>query len=145
TVYNTRVGISGGGVVTGNRVFNCAVYGIDADPAGKVIGNVVYSNGIGINAGNSPLIQNNLIYANTTAGIRISAAYDLQVLGNTIYQPTGDGIRFEGVYSGRIFRLTSNIIQVGSGYAIWLDNEQISGLASDYNTIFTTGAGKFVL
>jgi parallel beta-helix repeat protein len=145
--YGNGSGISvSAGTASGNRVYNNTNSGIDLGSGGIASGNFVYNNTTGILAGgafSNQLIQNNLVYLNSFAGVRITSAYAQQVLGNTIYQPAGDGVRIEGVISGQTKHIKSNIIQVGNGYGIWIDHNIISEVASDFNTVFTTGAAKF--
>ena len=63
-------------------------------------GNVVYSNGVGIRITGGPTAgrtSNNIVYANTTAGILVGAGVSkYQIVNNTVYQPVGDAVRFEG-------------------------------------------------
>ena len=81
------------------------VTGIAALVSSTVRGNVVYSNTIGVQGAHffygSPVdssdlrfsgtIVNNVIYANSIAGILITGAAGGQVTNNTVYQPQGDG------------------------------------------------------
>jgi hypothetical protein len=137
-VYTNTTGISASSsTVQGNRLYNnstVAIYGSGASP---LIGNKVYSNSLGIQTDyyfNAP-IEDNLIYANTNAGILLQSAatYTKVVANNTIYQPVGDAIQLKG--GTQNVTLANNILWVEAGYDIYADSTSQTGLASDYNLL----------
>jgi len=89
-------------LIAGNRIFSNADDGILVTAYGALItGNRIYSNKNGI-AGTLYTngrydIENNLIYANTAAGIDIGGGGNQlpnnKIIGNTIYQSVGTGVK----------------------------------------------------
>jgi Ca2+-binding RTX toxin-like protein len=147
-VYASRIGIiaDGSPLVTENRVYDNALYGIDsindAYYGGSLIAitdNVIYSNATGIYdnryyASTSILFGNNLIYANTTAAISIIGQSGISIVNNTIDQPVGDGIDISGANSGTQIR--NNILVIGTGIGINVAADSENGFASDYNMFY---------
>src|SRR5205823_12136571 len=145
-VHDNAYGIFGGQLVHNNRVYHNSSTGIfNYFPAGAISQNVVYSNNIGIEAIND--VINNLIYANTGAGVEIqSSTYDgfiSHLLDNTIYQPTGDAVQVGFHTPNAVLR--NNVLWVQSGYDISVDSTSQQGFTSDYNILYTSGAGKVAL
>jgi hypothetical protein len=99
--YASRIGIiaDGSALVSENRVYDNAVYGIysinDVFSGGNTIAitdNVIYSNGTGIfddryYATTSVQYTNNLIYANAVAAISLNGNSGVSIVNNTIDQP----------------------------------------------------------
>ena len=84
---------------------------------------------------------NNLVYANTTAELQISGnATALNVSNNTVYQPVGDAIQVLSGASG--VNIENNILEVDAGYDLNVNPASQVGFHSDYNDLYTTGAGK---
>jgi hypothetical protein len=79
-------------------------------------------------------VTDNLIYANANQGILVQNAFQQQIAGNTIYQPVGDGVRVQNSAQGVILR--NNILQVNSGYGIYVVPESQTGFSSDYDLLF---------
>ena len=134
-----------GGVVSGNRVYANSGTGISVDfDDVDVVGNVVYSNeiGIGTHSYYNGVVANNLVYANTDVGIRLDASIQFlgessDVLNNTVYQQEGNAIELGGVPK---VELRNNILWVESGYGIQLGSAAVT-IPSDYNLIYATGTG----
>ncbi len=132
-----------------NRVY--ANTGVGIQDGILIERNAIYSNSIGVQmtyyAGyytGGPTIRNNLIYANSNAGVILSAYYygtTTSLTNNTIYQPVGDAVRLAGT---RYNTLRNNILQVGSGYALSVAADSQVGFDSDYNDFWTTGTGTLV-
>ncbi|MEX0642950.1 MAG: right-handed parallel beta-helix repeat-containing protein, partial [Pirellulales bacterium] len=144
-VYGNDVGILSVGGVMNNRVYQNRGVGIVTGASGRVTGNVVYSNGAGIQVGccgyyNAAELTNNLIYGNTTAGIRAYSGDGLKVINNTVHQPAGNALIFEGETTR--FTMRNNIFSVGAGYAVNGGSFNLLGLASDFNDFYVTGAGQ---
>ncbi len=131
------------GTVSNNRIFDNSVYGIVEEAISNLVDNVIYSNGIGIrvNSSNTETIQNNLIYANTTAGISIYGSSSISILSNTIYQTAGDVLAVtQGTTS---LSVRNNILwdTASGGYDINIDGTSEAGFSSDYNLFYTSGSG----
>ena len=57
----------------------------------------IAGNATGIVAVGGQMIDHNLIYRNTTAGVYVQGAANVRILQNTFYTPAGDNIRVTGV------------------------------------------------
>ena len=148
TVFSNRHGIlashSGSGIIRNNRVFNNTEWGIAGYHDALIEGNTVFGNQYGIGAWNFNLftgdIVNNVIYANTTHGIWFDrGGAGALVKNNSIYQPLGVGIELTNSSSN--VELRNNIIEVQSGAAIVVPTNSQVGFKSNYNLIYTPGAG----
>ena len=62
------------------------------------------------------------------------------VANNTIYQPVGDAIRVQSGSNGT--RLRNNILYVAAGYNLYVTPDSQARFNSDYNLLFTSGAGQ---
>jgi hypothetical protein len=133
-VYGNYDGITGTGVVEGNRVFHNSHYGIAVSGA-SVAGNRVYSNLIGIHANGGGPIDDNLVYANVNQGMLLIGISGL-ISNNTVYQIVGDAIDVQGSPSATI---RNNILWSDAGFDLNVDSSSQTGLNSDYN-LFYKGA-----
>ena len=93
--------------------------------------NVVYSNAIGIRAGDqgySPggTIANNVIYANSQQGFWSLGRPVRKIVNNTIYQPVGDAVRVQEGPVGLMSATTSSGLQ--PGYDLFIDPSSQVGL-----------------
>ena len=130
-----------GGTISDNRVDGNTGVGITS-LGDMVIGNTVYSNAVGINAGYSSYgrVSNNLVYANTTAGIQVNGdVTSLSVVNNTVYQPLGDAVQVLAGATG--VTIENNILEVNAGYDLNVAPSSQVGFKSDYNDLYTTGSG----
>jgi parallel beta-helix repeat protein len=104
-----------------NTVYHQTNYGIQVRRESIARENQVYDNSIGIegiNQSSAPfygLIENNLVYENLVAGIRVhygrpSGSAQPRVWNNTIYQSLGDGLCIQG--SSNTVDVRNNIIRV---------------------------------
>ncbi len=144
TVYDNYYGIGGtssGGLIRGNRVYHNTQIGISVSSYDTPIeGNTVYSNSIGIQSTyHSGPIANNLIYANTNQGILVLQSAP-RITNNTIYQQVGDAVRVQ--QSSSNVTLRNNILWVQAGYDLYVTPDSQVGFNSDYNLLYTVGAGK---
>ncbi len=144
-IWNNVAGMSALEVATpisNNRIFDNSLYGIVEEAVSAIVGNDIYSNGIGIlvNSASSETLQNNLIYANGSAGISINGSNAISILNNTIYQTTGDVLRMTQNSSGISVR--NNILwdAASGGYDINIDGTSEAGFSSDYNLFDTSGS-----
>ncbi len=139
-VYDNWTGIntSGTSPVRENRVYGNVGTGINASN-NPLTANVIYNNPAGIVAtASQALISNNLIYANTTTGIRIPGGGP-DLVNNTIYQSAGTALRLEGSSANVVLR--NNIVWSAGGTGIRISNDSQTGFASDYNLLYATGTG----
>ncbi len=155
-VYGNYNGIQLGtgnssGRSTRNRVYNNSNIGILAQQDSDVRENTVYSNFVGIqgdrisNGTFRGLIENNLVYANSTQGIVVDDAvvsgdFGVRILNNTVYQEVGDAVRIQNTAEG--VQLSNNILWVDQGFAISVSTDSQVGFTSDFNLLFTTGTGQ---
>ena len=146
-VYGNTTGVreaQPGGFVDQNRVYDNSGVGIILDYVAAVLGNVVYSNLLGIETTTyySGQIANNLIYANLNQGVLIESPVTtgIQFTNNTVYQSTGDGLDIEDSTSD--VELRDNILWVFAGYDISVDSDSQQGFASDYNDLLTSDTGQ---
>ena len=66
----------------------------------------------------------------------------MQIAGNTIHAYVGDAIHLSGgAYN---IEIISNILWADTGYDLYVANDSQTGFWSDYNTLYSTGAGKLV-
>ena len=84
-VFGTNVALSN------NLIYGNSAEGVYSGSSGtQLLGNVIYSNGWGIQleAGGNAIVENDLIYNNTTGGIDFQESQlTPQIINNTIYQP----------------------------------------------------------
>jgi hypothetical protein len=144
-VYDNFKGIDiGGGTAAGireNRVYFNETTGIIGRGV-TVERNVVYSNGIGIEATGSVFtLRNNVVYANSTFGIFVQGggAGSRLILNNTIYQTQGAAVRVEAF--SQDVTLRNNILAVTSGVALSVSSDSQVGFHSDDNLFFLSGPG----
>ncbi|MFI5378942.1 MAG: right-handed parallel beta-helix repeat-containing protein, partial [Tepidisphaerales bacterium] len=148
-VYNNYQGIysnSGGTAgITNNRVFDTAGTGIYAANSTTATGNVIYSNVVGLEGDSSPTWSNNLIYAESVAGIWLHSGFSANIFNNTIYLTTGDGIRIEssgGNFSFQHVNIRNNIVWTQNGTDLTVTPQAEINFQSDYNDLYTTGNGQ---
>ncbi|MCA9246075.1 MAG: right-handed parallel beta-helix repeat-containing protein, partial [Planctomycetales bacterium] len=162
-IFNNATGVIAGttvndtpadfGVVTGNRIYNNAIQGILADQGSIITANRVYSNPVGIVAEASNenvvfygLIESNLVYDNATEGIIIRGAgtFDgasTRLYHNTVVQNAGNAIRIQG--ESVDVQMQHNILETdGSGFVFNFDPDSQTGVISDRNLVFVTGAAR---
>jgi hypothetical protein len=125
-----------------------ANYGVGVHGRGQtaVLGNDLYNNGVGIlgERGNTYLwvgtVANNLVYNDGTQGIWIRQGQDAPVTNNTVYEPgAADAVTVDTASTG--VRLRNNILWVMAGHDLNVAADSEIGFTSDYNDLYTTGAG----
>ncbi|MEO1525824.1 MAG: right-handed parallel beta-helix repeat-containing protein [Planctomycetota bacterium] len=153
-VSNGQYGISVGAFsnsasATNNRTYGNSIAGIRAYNISTLESNHVYSNDVGIqyepsNSGNRVVSRGNLIYDNTSAGFRVrQTRTGALLINNTISQPVGRGV--ELIQDSGFTKLRNNIIEVGSGEAIFVDAASEYLVDSDYNVIYVPGPASLGL
>jgi hypothetical protein len=136
-VHGNTTGIhiwQNGGSVFNNRIYNNTTGIVGDDYSSLIRGNVIYSNSVGIDG--SGQIENNLVYANSNQGMAIY--YRSSVINNTVYQPVGNAIEVEW----DDVALRNNIFWVEAGFAVSVLAPAQSTFSSDFNLLYTTGAGQ---
>ena len=135
-------------VVSGNRIFSNANNGITANAyGGTIIGNRIYSNKTGIKSSlynGSIDIEENLIYANTTAGVDLSYGNGSKLISNTIWQSVGTAVKVSGSASN--FNLSDDIIwgDLGTMLSIAADSQAGFKATNDLYWRGTSGAATLV-
>ena len=146
---STGIQVGGSDIASKNRVYDNSTYGILAYYSSQVLGNTVYSNGVGIeaeadtdNAG--PSLTNNLVYANASDGIVVSYCDGEAIENNTVYERSGNALMVEE--DSRSIQLRNNILWVdtasGAAYALYVTDDSQQGFDSDYNDLYATGSGE---
>ena len=130
--------------IVDNTVYHNSGYGIEAQGGTTVTGNTTYGNYVGIAvddsvSGTTALVQNNVVYANTSEGILIENSESGSYVNNTVYQPTGDAI--DVLNNDTNVSLSNNILWTQNGFDIKVDATSEVGFQSDYNDLYTTSAG----
>ena len=130
-------------LIAGNRIFSNTDDGILVTAYGALItGNRIYSNKNGI-AGTLYTngrydIENNLIYANTVAGIDIGGGGNQppnnKIIGNTIYQSVGTGVKLSA--SSVNTTLADNIIWGDLGTLVSISADSLTGFSAGYNLYY---------
>lgn len=145
-VHNNEIGLAGSGSFGGgswgpgepNDVYDNVV-GIHAYDAASVVFNRIHGNATGIQADSEASVHHNVIFRNGL-GVLVDGADAVAISNNTIYTMLGDGVRVENGSSNTALR--NNIIWTEDGYDLYVANDSQAGFDSDYNNLFTTGAGK---
>ena len=75
----------------------------------------------------------NLVYANSSAGILISKPSGELLYNNTVYQLVGDAIRFAASPNATV---RGNILWVEAGYDLNVSADSQSGFVSDNNDLY---------
>ena len=134
-VFRNQTGIEAeNALVERNRVYANAAVGIRATQS-DLIGNVVYSNPVGIRfTGDGKTIRNNLVYASDTTGLLVTGSTGLDIVNNTLFEPTADTLRIEGASSG--VHLRNNILQADNGFAVSVAPDSQGAFTSDNNVFF---------
>ena len=157
-VYGNSTGIDIGGASEGwdgtasdDRVYDNSAYGIQAYANSQVLGNYVYSNGVGIAASSATSgveVVNNLVYANTAAGIEVGQLYTdngTQVINNTVYQVVGNALQVGGTNAAQNVSVRNNILWTQAGYDLDVAANSQQGFTSDYNDLYDTAGGQVAL
>ncbi|MBI5616868.1 MAG: right-handed parallel beta-helix repeat-containing protein, partial [Gammaproteobacteria bacterium] len=148
-VDGNTVGVSGSGILGGTTLDFANVIEHNGTGVAHFSGIIQYSriglNGVGIDVTsdmNGLKIWHDVVYRNTTAGLRISNSQDIRVYQNTFYSATGDNVRIQNVSSN--VELQGNILWAAGGYDLYVANDSQAGFYSDYNNLYKTDAGKLV-
>ena len=146
-LYANYIGIETdytGDTIVGNRLYDNSYAAIEADSNWPVTANDVYSNNIGILLGYdfNGLVDDNLVYANTTDGILVenySSGGGL-ITNNTVYEVSGDAVRLDS--SAFNVKLRNNIVWVQAGYDVYVADNSRTGFNSDYNDLYIGNGGS---
>jgi parallel beta-helix repeat protein len=143
-VYNGVTGVEGGSV-SFSRIYDQSVAGI-VEINQLIQGNVLFGNGVGIEAQGGGTLLNNLIYDDTTTGVMVSSLSATQIINNTIYELTGTSAQSiaDGIddNSSAPVAMENNIVEVDGGYAINVAAAAEAGFQSNYNLLFVAGTGN---
>ena len=144
-VFGNVTGVSGSGQLVSADLDHANL--IEANTTGVSFGGPIRwqriaGNATGIVAVGGQMIDHNLIYRNTTAGVRVQGAANVRILQNTFYTPAGDNIRVTGGASGT--EIWGNTLWTENGYDIYVANDSTRGFFSDYNNLHAGGDGQLV-
>ena len=139
SVHDNDNGISLTALARDNRVYHNTHIGIVTGAGGIIRNNVVYSNAIGIRDYfdgyyNTSQVLNNLIYANSDAGIVVATPYGSGspiITSNTVYQPAGDAVS-ESLPLRRMFNCETTFSGLKAATTLVPADSEI-GFQSDYN------------
>ncbi len=151
--YGVSINYGSGDSIVGNRIFDNANYGMVLNTTNATVSqNTLYSNAFGIQVGGGGnTIENNLIYADTYAGLYLYNAANNTIINNTIYEPTAGSVVYApnpnddlGAvvldYNSTGTKLENNVIVALDGAGVFVANTSETGFVSDYN-LFQTGTG----
>ncbi len=123
------------GTIEGNRIFDNGT-GILSTAFGgttTILRNQIYGNGIGVqtdaNFSSVYDIRQNLIYANTNAGVIVRTSGQVNLIGNTLYQAVGSALTVDNA-AAKVF-LRNNILQSDQGAIV-----TVTGAATVFNSNF---------
>ncbi len=133
-----------GSMVQGNRIYGNGSEGIYTYYGASLLENVIYSNGVGILmvAFGATAIANNLVYANSSAALRVTGSGPITVRSNTLVQ-SGSGQAVDITSGGTGVTLGDNIIVASAGATgVRVDPNAQATFASDTNLFHTTGGAS---
>ena len=90
-------------------------------------------------SGSTARVFNNLVYANSAAGIVINGNGGIPVDNNTVYQLVGDALRLGGAPN---ISARGNILWVEAGYDLDISADSQTGFVSDYNDLYRGTGGS---
>lgn len=142
-IYSNATGVIGSGLL-GTDSFDTANLiesnGVGAHFNGTIQFTRFALNAVGIVAWDQQIINHNLIYRGTVAGIETGGANNVRITQNTFYNTAGSGVMVDG---GSIrTEIFNNIFQADGGYDLNVASGSQSGFFSDYNVLYATGAGE---
>ena len=144
-IYENQTGVSGSGNLVSDDLAHANVIeenSVGINFSGPIEFNKIDADGIGILASSDQLIAHNDIYGTTQTALEIQGQTDVRVFNNTFYSLTGDLIRVEDGSSE--VDVQNNILWAGAGFDLYIADDSQSGFYSDYNDLYSTGAGKLV-
>jgi parallel beta-helix repeat protein len=123
-----------------NRVYMNDTQGIYGYHS-TITGNVVYNNATGLYlySSNSEA-RNNLVYANTDAGVVMYGGNNGRFIGNTVYQTAGNAVTVQGGADNTT--LIDNILWATTGFDISVASDSQDGFTSNFN-IFQGTVGQW--
>ena len=136
-VWDNYLGIQGGSLTRGNRVYKNTTTGIYA-VGGTAKENVVYSNAVGIDVAGNSTLSNNLVYGNSQVGVNLRVPTTL--VNNTVYQTAGNAITVGSQVSN--VQLRNNVFWTSNGYGVFVPTSSQTGFQSDYNLIYAVANGR---
>ena len=142
---DNAVGVSGSGFLGGSNPDDpnvLAANTVTVNFTGPIEYNQITRENIGISASSGELIAYNVFYDNIQSGVAVTGQTAVSILNNTFFAPTGDNVDITGGSSQT--ELLNNIFWAESGYDINVANDSQTGYSSDYNDLYSSGAGKLV-
>lgn len=87
-------------------------------------------------------IEHNVFYDNAGPNLETQGASNVEIINNTFYSTSQTNIEIDGGSSD--VEVLNNILWTGGGYDLYIASNSRSGFFSDYNDLYTTGAGLIV-
>ena len=144
-VYDNALGVSGTGFLGGRNPDDPNVLAANTVTVtfnGPIEYNQITREDIGIIARSGQLIAYNTFYDNTQSGVSVTGQTAVSIVNNTFFAPTGDNVDVTG--GSTQTEILNNIFWAESGYDINVANDSQTGYFSDYNDLYSSGAGKLV-
>ncbi|WP_083749014.1 right-handed parallel beta-helix repeat-containing protein, partial [Pelomonas sp. KK5] len=132
----TGFDVSQGGWLKNNSVY-ANTTGINAYQV-LIEGNKIYSNSVGLAENGYSRVINNVIYANSNIGVKVTGGHTVGdgdgFFNNTILQLVGEGVRLTGGASDVVF--INNIVDVQAGYGMSVDAGSATRFVSNNNLLY---------
>ena len=131
-IHDNDIGVTtDSSTLENNRIYHNTWAGV-YESSGTIIGNTIFGNAVGIYGSGYGFFQNNLIYANTSAGVQLYGGNGL-FDSNTVYQTAGDA--FDLTSNASNFTLRDNILVSAAGFPESITADSETGFSSDYNDL----------
>ena len=144
-IFDNALGVSGSGFLGGSSPNDpnvLAANAVTVNFSGPIEFNQITRENIGIIASSGQLIAYNVFYDNTQSGVAVTGQTAVSIVNNTFFAPTGDNVDVTG--GSTQTEILNNIFWAESGYDINVANDSQTGYFSDYNDLYSSGAGKLV-
>ena len=144
-VHDNVIGVVGSGILGGDALdlANLIAFNVTgADFDGTIQYNRFSRNGVGIRAHDRQVVIHNLIYRGTAAGVRTNGADDVRIVHNTFFNTSGNAVQVDG--ASQRAELLNNVFQSDGGIGINVAADSREGFFSDFNDLYSAGAGQIV-
>jgi parallel beta-helix repeat protein len=144
-ISHNDTGVIGSGVLGGSTLVTANQ--IEDNTTGINFNGTVQYNRIDYNEDsmvvqNGQLIAHNLFYNNSGQNLQTLGASNVEIFNNSFYSTNQTNIFVNG--GSTDVEIINNILWTGGGYDLDIDNASRTGYFSDYNDLYTTGAGQIV-
>jgi parallel beta-helix repeat protein len=144
-IYDNDTGVSGSGTLGGSLLADANQ--IQGNVTGINFSGIIQYNRIDYNRNavtvqSGQVLAHNLIYDNQGQNLQTLGASDVEIVNNSFYSPSVTNVFVNGGSSD--VEILNNILWTGGGYDLDIANDSRTGYFSDYNDLYTTGAGLIV-